>query len=216
MPNISLADIEDRCWQSLDNNTLLYPEPELRGYINEAIRVINNLTGILQEQIVMDVTSQANRVWYDVPPQILVPFKLEYENRYLLSRISMNKIGQLYPNWLTETTAVIGSPVARWVPAGLTKFGLHPADSIGGALIRITGLQAPTLLVNQSDVLPFPNEYVDATEDLAVMSIQLKEIMPIQQAMRSLYPRFMAKMQSQARWRNRVQPAYAEDRKSRM
>lgn len=215
MPNITLGDLVDRCYQDLDNNTLLYPKLEVISYINESIFVINNITGMLQHQVVMDVASQANRVWYDVPSNILIPFKLEYDGRYLLSRMSLTKIGQLYPYWLTERTATIGSPVARWVPVGLTKFGLHPADSRGGAQMRITGIKVPTLLVNDADLLPFPNEYADAVEDLTVMSIQLKEIMPIQQAMQQVYPRFIDKMQSQSKWRNVMQPAYYQDRRSK-
>ena len=216
MPNISLGDLQYRCYQDLDNNTLLYPLPELTAYINESIQVINNITGMLQEQIVLDVASQATRVWSDIPSShILVPFKLEYDGRYLLSRMSLQKIGQLYPYWLTERTATIGSPVARWVPVGLTKFGLHPADSRGGAQMRLSGIKVPVPLANQADVMPFPNEYADAVEDLTVMAIQLKEIMPIQQAMQQAYPRFIDKMQSQSKWRNVMQPAYYQDRRSR-
>ena len=215
MPSLTLGDLQDRVYQSLDRNTLLYPLAEVTDYINEAVLVIGNITGFLQKQVVLPSASQANRVWYDVPADILVPFKLVYDKRYLLNKMSLTKIGCLYPNWTTERSAVVGSPVARWVPVGLTKFGIHPADSNGGAEMRISGIQVPVTLSDPNQVVPFPNEYMDSVEDLVVMSIQLKEVMPIQQAMNSLYPRFLDKMSSQNRWRNVIQPGYPQERKSR-
>ncbi len=210
MPN-NVADLDDRILDRVDNNALLYPQSERLIYINEAQKIINLLGGFLQ--VGSTITSQSGRTWYDTPAPILIPLKVQFDDRFL-HKSSITRKGQVNPTWTQETTALVGYPVASWIPLGLTKFAIHPADSQGGSAILVTGIRDPALLVNSSDTIPFPNEYLEAMEDLTAFSIQLKEGMPILMAAQMLYAKFVAKMGEQKRWRNFSQPALFVQRRS--
>src|SRR6185295_14476337 len=131
MPNVTLADMQDRVYNRLDRNSQLYPVDQVTYYINEALRVLNLFTGFLQTSVPVPTLSVANRVWYDTPSPILIPLKVQFEGTYL-HKYSLTKLGQLHPRWTAENTYNTGCGVTRWTPAGLTKFGIHPADSLGG------------------------------------------------------------------------------------
>ena len=198
----------------MDNNTLLYPQSERYIYYNEAQQVLNLLSGLLQTSVLVPTGSQIKRVWYDVPSPILIPLKVQFNGTYL-HKSSLSKIGQTNPSWLKDTTANLGHPTASWIPVGLTKFGIHPADSIGGADLLVTGIQDPVQFTSSSQTIPFPNEYLEAMEDLSAFSIQLKEGFPILQAAITLYQKFLSKMTENNRWRDNISmPAYGSEIRS--
>lgn len=213
MPVNTLASLQAQVLTRLDGNSLLYPPSEITLYANEAQRIVNNITGLLQTTASYPGTTQAGRVWYDTPAPILIPLKVQFAGRYL-HKSSLLRTGQRNPTWTKDTTAITGSPVARWVPAGLTKFALHPADSTGGFDLAVTGVRDPTLLVNSSDTIPFPDEYEELLEDITAFAIQLKEGFPLFQAAFILYGKVMAKLGQNARWRDLEQPAYVTQRTS--
>lgn len=211
MPTLTLSDIQSSTLSRLDNNTLLYPTAELTAYANEVLKIINNLTGFIQTSVLVPTSSVSNRVWYDVPSPLLVSFKVQVEGRYL-QRHSISRMGQLYPRWTKETTDNTSSQVCRWIPVGLTKFGIHPADSQGGKDILVTGISEPTVLVSGSDILPIPNDYISAIEDLMVFTAQIKEGYPLFQGAAILYTNFLSRMKEQKRWRNMSMPAFYVER----
>ncbi len=215
MPSATVGSLDTAVLNRVDNNALLYPQAERYLYYNEAQRILNLLSGFLQTTVAIPGATQARRVWYDTPSPILIPLRVSCNGTYL-HKSSLTRIGQTKPNWTTETSRNTGYPPASWIPVGLTKFGIHPTDSNGGAELLVTGIQDPVLFDTSTpnQVVPFPNEYFEAMEDLSAFSIQLKEGYPLFQAASILYGKFMAKMGQQSRWRNLMFPVFPVERQS--
>jgi hypothetical protein len=208
MPLLTLQGLIDRVYARLDNNQLLYPTyPVVVWAINEAIQVLNLQTGFIQTTLQVPGWSQQNRVWYDVPAGIVIPTRVQFESTYL-QPATLNGIGQTYPNWTGDTTANTGLPVAYWIPAGLNKFAIYPADALGGQDIRVTGVAEPAPLVNLTDAVPMPNEYVSAFDLLAAHTLQLKESSAMFAQSSTDYQAYMRTMKKAAMWRGMVQPRY--------
>ena len=205
MPSVSLLQLQQRILSRLDGNTLLYPVSEVTAAINECLRVLNLATGIFQ--ISTPIFTESNRIFYDVPTGILIPTRVQFEGQYL-QRTFPNSAGMSNARWVTDTTTNTGMPVSRWIPCGFIKFAIHPADSIGGGQLLITGVQEPVLLANPTDTLTLPNEYTDALVLLAAQILTLKETGAIfEQASLVLndYYRILKKI---VLWRSFVQPKY--------
>jgi len=98
--------------------------------------------------------------------------------------------------------------VAQWWPIGTQKFGIHPADVIGGLPLAIVGVVEPTLLVNPTDVIDLPDEYTQIIDDYAAHVLQLKEGGKIFADASLLYQKFLSVMKDYGRWRYLVQPRY--------
>ncbi len=215
MPAVTVGQLDTRVLNRVDTNSLLYPQAERYLYYNEAQRFLNVITGLLQVTVPVPSGTVSGRVWYDTPSPILIPLKVQFDGTYL-HKSSLTRIGQTNPTWTQDTSSNVGYPPASWVPVGLTKFGLHPAGSIGGAEILVTGIKDPTLFTTSdpSQVIPFPSNYLEAMEDLSAFSIQLKEGFPLFQAAFILYQKFMAKMGEESRWRGLMMPVFPIERMS--
>ena len=207
MPLLTLQSLVDRTYARVDANALLYPLPEVVSAINEALIVLNLQTGFIQTTVQVPGWSQVNRVWYDVPDGIVIPTRVQFEFNYL-NPANLNGIGQQYPNWISDTTGTTGMPVTYWVKAGLKKFAIYPADSLGGQDIRVTGVAEPTPLVAMSDTVPLPNEYISAFDLLASHTLMLKESSVMFSHASLDFQGYMRIMKKAAIWRGMVQPRY--------
>lgn len=207
MPLLTLNDLVARVYARLDGNASLYSLPRLVDAINEAIQVLNLQTGFIQTTVQAPNYSQTNRVWYDVPAGIVIPTRVQFEAWYL-QPATLNGIGQMYPNWTSDTTANTGLPVSYWIPAGVTKFAIYPADALGGQDIQVTGVAEPTPLANMTDSVPIPNEFVSAFDLLAVHTLQLKESSTMFGQSSLDYQAFMRIAKKASMWRGMVQPRY--------
>jgi hypothetical protein len=207
MPTVTLAQLQERIYSRLDNNTLLYEQVEVTARINECMRTLNLFTGILQVTLQTPTLSQPGRVWYDVPQGIIVPIRVQFSDTYL-NKIFPTSMGMSNARWVSDTTANTGLPVSEWVPCGFTKFALHPADSIGGSEIFVTGIMETPLLINQTDTVAIPNEFTDALVLSASATLMLKETSKLKEqgnAVLSDYYKILKKIQI---WRNWLQPRF--------
>ena len=207
MPLVTLAMLQARVYSRLDNNQFLYPAFQVTAALNEALRVLNLSTGFIQGTYQMPGWSQSNRVWYDVPAQILIPLRVFFEGN-ALKRTTVWNLGASHPNWTAETTANTGIPVSFWAPCGLTKFAIYPADSIGGQDISVTGVLEPTPLVNLTDIVNLPNEYASAVDLLAAHVLQLKESSKIFSQSSADYQKYLSVNKHMTMWKGLTQPAY--------
>ena len=207
MPTVTLSQLQSRVYSRLDNNALLYTASEVTAAINEQIRVINLITGYIQTSVLVPGSSRPNQQWYNVPAGILVPLRVQFEQT-VLEKYSLTNMGMIAPNWLTENTANTGAPVSHWTSVGLQKFAIHPADSVGGNDILVTGIAEPVLLVSGSDTISFPNEYAEALEDMAVVTLVMKESGTIFTQASVMYQKFISKMKQFQRFENLRWPAY--------
>jgi hypothetical protein len=153
------------------------------------------------------VITRPGQLWYDVPYPIFIPLRLQFETQFL-EKFALSNLGSVSPNWMTETTANTGVQVSHWATAGLNKFAIHPVDAIGGNIIQITGVQEPQLLVNPTDVIQFPNEFSELIEDMAVVTLVLKEGGKIFSDASILYQKYLSKLKQWKRWQSAVMPAY--------
>lgn len=207
MPLLTLQALVDRVYARLDGNSLLYSLPIVIDKINEAIQLMNLQTGFIQATVLVSGGSQANRVWYNTPAGIVIPTRVQYGYNYL-QPATLNGIGQSYPNWISDTTANTGLPVSYWVKAGLNKFGIYPADVLGGEDIRVTGVAEPAPLVNLTDAVPMPNEYVSAFDLLASHTLQLKESSTMFAQSSLDFQAYIRIVKKAGIWRGMIQPRY--------
>ena len=201
----TLADLEQNVYSQLDDNSLFYTQAEVDRAINEAIRVLNLYTGYLQESA-SGGTTTVNRVFYDVPSAILWPTAVYYGGR-VLKKATVPAIGGFRKRWLADTGAKYG-PVAEWVPIGIRKYAIHPACSIGSVALTVEGVAEPTEMVNATDVLEFPDEYLDTMTDLAVHILPLKEGGKVFADSASSYQDFLKGVQGISMWQKLKQPRF--------
>jgi hypothetical protein len=204
MPSYTLADLEQRVYSRLENNSVFYPQAEVDAAVNECLRVLNLHTGFLQNSVV--ITSEAGRVFYDIPYPMLFPIAVTLAGRQL-KRSSLPSMALKFRDWTRHASSTFG-PVADWMPLGIRKLAIHPADSTGGRELKIYGVIEPTVLVGATDAIILQDEYVDILEEYAAHIIQLKEGGKIFSDASLLFLRFQEKMREYARWRNYVQPRY--------
>ncbi len=207
MPLVTLGALKARVYSRLDGNTLLYQPSEVASALNEAVQVVNLSTGFIQGTFQIPGWSQANRIWYDTPAQILIPLRVTFEGMYL-QPTTLWQLGASYPNWTADTTSSVGLPVSYWVPCGLTKFGIYPADSLGGCDIRVTGVMEPVPLVADTDILNLPNEYASAVDFLAAHTLMLKESSTIFAHGSTDYQKYLSVNKKMTIWKGLTQPRY--------
>lgn len=174
MPLLTAADLDARILARLDNNTQLYQQPERYAALTESARVLNILTAFSQITLPASAPTQKNRIWYDVPYGIVSPTRVQIDNRFL-QRTSLIQIGRAHKQWVRETTASLRQPITNWVPLGVRKFGIWPADSCPGKIIQITGIAEVPPFVYPTDTIRLSNDLLSAFDLLAVHVLQLKE-----------------------------------------
>lgn len=167
----TLATLEALVYsRALEDNTTGFPPTEVDAIINEAIRVINLMSGFYEGSVTL--ISQAGQLIYSTPTGMLFPQRVQFESQQL-DPIPITRIGQDYRTWTTDTTAKIG-PVARWVPIGINYFAIHPADSTGGGSIAVTGVMETPLLVLPTDAMVIPDQYVNIIVEYCAQRLPLK------------------------------------------
>lgn len=204
---LTLADLRARAYARLDGNELLYPTAELDRYINEAIKSINLIVGFQQKSIIIPHQTQENRFWYSIPNEIIFPLRVKIENTYLQPS-SIANIGRSTPQWITDTTYNTQSPVASWVRFGFRKLAIHPASSVGGLDITVTGVSEPKTLIEPSDTIQFSNDVMAAFDLYTAHAILLKES-PKEFAMgSSAYQDYLRLVKKLSIWKSFVAPRY--------
>ena len=208
MPTINLQSLLDRQLGAVDGNSGLYGQPERISLANEAVTVINLLTGFLEvtASLFSAGSTPITRI-YTVPGSVLVPWSVQWEGR-LLSKISLRRLGRAYPSWATDTTDALG-PVQRWTPIGLRSFFLHPIPTQGGRLIEVTGMKQPTPMADPvNDMIPVPNEYVGMFDDYFKHRGTLKEGGKIFADASISYQAFLTKVKRASAYQQWLAPRY--------
>ena len=174
MANLTLADIKDQVYSRLEDNREMYQDQEVTDAINEAYRIMSMFCGwVNRTSSISSGYTIADRTFYDVPDDIIFPQKVDFEGQ-ALEKVSLFSMSQMRPSWVRETTANSGRNVSQWVPIGIRKIAIHPADSVGGGLLQVTGIGEPVQLVNDTDIVLIPKEGVLPVCDYAAHSVQCK------------------------------------------
>ena len=180
----TLAELQSSVYARLENNTLFFPAAEVTDIINEALRAINIVTGFYQGTP-DSLISVAGKLVYNVPAGMLYPQRVQFEQTQL-DAIPITRIGQDYRTWATDTTNKLG-PVARWIPVGIDKFCIHPADSVGGSRIFVTGVLETPVLALPDDAMTLDEEWADMVVEYCASRLPLNTSGPSTSAALSLY-----------------------------
>lgn len=174
MPIVTLGELIQQAYDRVENNRAFYPREEVVDIINEGICVFNLFTAFLQETVELPGLTVAGRVFYAVPPPIIIPIRIQYEGR-LLEPYALSNIDQAVPDWLKHNSNSEGYPPQQWVPIGIDKFALYPADAEGGRSVQVTGVIEPPPLVEDDDEMIFPVEIGNTFSDYCAHALQLDE-----------------------------------------
>lgn len=213
MPSVTLGSLVSRVYQYLENNTLFYTRDDVVSAVNEAVRTLNLFTGFLQSSAPMMLTVK-NRVFYDVPSTILLLQRVKFRGRYL-EPVGLTAYSNTEPNWMLARTTTRNIPVTYWIPIGMTRFALSPADGIGGGQMILTGVTEPTPLVTDDQVMQFPNEYDTTVIELAKHTVQLDEGGVIFAQAATGYQDFLSDEKKLSLFRALKMPSYYVDQKLR-
>lgn len=174
MATLTLGFLKDQVLSRLENNDQMFQSDELTDAINEAICISNMLCGWYQSTIpISTLTTIADRHIYDTPNGIIFPIRVTFEDQ-VLEVSNLFAIINDWPSFLRDTTSNTGNQVSRWVPLGLTKFAIHPADSVGGGSLMVTGISEPDTLTDDEDQIHIPKEGITTVCDYAAHIVQCK------------------------------------------
>lgn len=180
----TFAQLKTLVYARLENNDVMWEDAEVGDIINECLQSINNVCGFYQGTAA-PIISVAGQLVYAVPSGVLYPQRCQFESSQL-DPCPITRIGRDYRTWTTDTTAKLGA-VARWVPIGINYFAIHPADSIGGNSIFVTGvLETPTLVL-PTDAITLEDQYISLLVTSVYSRLVLKLSGPATLAGLSLY-----------------------------
>jgi hypothetical protein len=205
MPTVTLANLEDYVYSTLEQNNLFYPAAEVDSCINDAIRILNLFTGFLNNTATVAAIKTASI--YSVPAGILIPTKVMFGTR-TLEKSSVTKISMAYPCWMNETAADAGIPVSYWFPIGVTKFGIYPRPAANGTNLSVTGVAEPDLLTTGASTIAYPTEFADILEVYAEHAVQLKAAGVVAKASMSAYQDFLGRMNELKRYKAKIAPRF--------
>lgn len=206
MPTFTLSALQGLVYDGLDGNNLLYPTAQVTSVLNEVLRKVNLLTGFSQDTIAVPGSTVANQLLYSTPPGILVPLKVYYEEQEL-EKYSLRQLSERYRNWAVDLNTWEGQ-VARWFTLGLTTFGIHPLDTIGGGLLEVQGITPFTPLSLPGDFVNLNDELCEILVKYCRGRLMIKETGgPFEQA-GLVYQEFIRSMKAMTIWTEMQWPAY--------
>jgi hypothetical protein len=202
----TLAMLEELVWDRLENNTVLYTQPEVDAIINEALSIANMFIGFYQTTQTVSGGSVAGQQIYSMPASIIFPVRVQFNGRQLEKTVRGQLAKQNY-SWCTDTTTTRG-PVAHWIPFGTTAFALHPIDARGGGVIQVIGIsQVPTLSA-PNDVIALEDEQVGIISDYCAHRLPLKLPGKIFADASELYKQFLRDIKRKTMWTRFAAPRY--------
>lgn len=206
MARFTLADLKALVYARLENNFWMYQPDEVRLAINHAYWLSNMICAWNQETYPLNSGATiANRHIYNVPDAIIFPTKVVFEGQDL-ERVSLSALSNGWPLFLQDTTASTGKQVSRWCPVGINKFILHPADSVGGGYVEVSGIAQPAEMINDTDMVYIPKEGVTAVVDCAAHQVQCKlQGTPFLQSL-GMFKNFQGLLQLNKYWDSYKQP----------
>ena len=206
MPYVTANQLDQRILSRIDNNYLLYPQPKRYAAMNEAIRILNLFTSMFQATV--QLTTQPNRTWYSIQGLGLIfPSRCQFENTYL-EQTSFLQLGRSKPSWVTDTSANQLTPPTSWLPFGFNTIAIHPADSLGGRSLLVTGCAEPPQLVNPTDTINLNNSYFAAFDEYASHILLLKESPKTFAQASESYKAFMRIIKEVTIYRGFIAPQY--------
>lgn len=191
-------------WAALDGNTAFYPQAEVDRAINEQVRVANLFVGFIQDSVT--ITTEAGKFFYAIQAPMVIPLAVSLNGKRL-NRSSLPVLVATKRNWLNDTTANTG-PVMSWIPLGIRRLAIYPADAAGGRTLTVDGVVDPTPLVNGTDVIEAQDEVLDGIQQMTAHVLQLKEGGKVFADSTTAYQNFLRQMKLAEMWNEIVHPRW--------
>lgn len=205
---VTRLQLRDRIYDRLENNRTLYSDAELNRAINNALRLINGVSGFWQRTLPLNNLAQDRVAIYTLPDSMFIPSAVYYETRPL-NPTSVRELGLMHPTWRTDTTGSTGVNVRDWAPLSFRQFAIWPAPSKGGRVITVSGICLDTDLTADDATLPIGDTFIDLAEDWAFMWLVMKESgKPFADAVRQSSPRWRTKLEELRKWQSFRSPNF--------
>lgn len=215
MPTQTLGDVIARVYSKIDNNTALYTRLDVVEELNDSFSACNLFVGAVIKKVPIltvgldPAVPSVPQLVYPVPDGMIFPVAVDYEGRSL-SPVSLRSLAGMYRSWATDVSSP-GRPVKEWAPLGITKFILHPMDSAGGRELLVTGVAEPEILVNDTDLISLPGDFVDDVVELTASVLPLREGGQVfVAAVTGLFASFINRMKIKAAYTNLEWPTFYE------
>lgn len=156
---ITLGEMKTKLMDRLGNSVFWDKYAEVAIYINEALRVWNLMTGQWKDKFTYNTV--ANQIFYTISDHILKPMRVTF-NGLPLDLTSLFSLDNGEAGWQADS-----SVPNVWFPVGLTKIGIHPADSVGDNSLVVEGLVLAPVLTDDTAYLDLGEWQVQALLDYA-------------------------------------------------
>lgn len=207
MPTVTLAQLESRVWDSLDNNHQEFPENYVRLVLNQGLTRLNLLIGYNQATIaVPGGFTNAGVLQYQTPAGIIIPMRVDIDG-LPMERYSLERLAREHQSWAVDDSSTLG-PSSRWASIDLRNFVIHPIDAYGGSLLEVTGIAPIIPMFVQDDVATLDDVWIEILVDYAKMRLLLKEQGKAFFDQGFSFKAALRKSQQMAVWKNIQWPEY--------
>ena len=212
MPAYAFSAITGMILSRLENNSALYPTPDVEQDANDAIGAIQLRFGPVSATVTISGGTVIGKHLYAVPSGIIYPSSVTVDG-LAMGKTSLRGMGLRNPNWLTESDDS-GVQVQTWVPIDLQTFALYPASSTAGRVIQVTG-PADLSALTGAAALNIDDKYVEMIVDLASHTLPIVEGGQIFAQASGLYQNYIRRGKADERWQTMKWPQYFVKSKSR-
>ena len=158
-------------WESVP----FWSDAEADRAINEALRWWNLFTGYWRKVEVILTT--VNTVFYSLSSTIILPARVNFST-FPMDVGSVFDLNQGRPNWRGETTTT-GAPVptrpAVWVPIGMKRIAIWPADAVGATTLVVDSVRTTPTLSADGDFIDIGREELSILAGEALHIAAFKE-----------------------------------------
>jgi hypothetical protein len=152
-----------------------WTDTEALHAINESLRVWNMLTGMWKQTQTKSTT--AGTVWYTFSSSFVYNMKVSFGS-YPMEVGSVSSMNNGRATWQGETTTDGGEVPTRptiWIPAGLRRLAIWPADAAGGNMLVVDGVCITPVLSANTDFIDLAQSEHDALLGEALHVLAFKE-----------------------------------------
>jgi hypothetical protein len=171
---VTLADFRtslQAAWESVP----FWTDAEADRAINEALRWWNLFTGYWRK--VETIPTTASTVFYGLSSTIILPARVNFSS-YPMDVGSVFDMNQGRPAWRGETTTtggVVPTRPAVWIPIGMKRIAIWPADAAGGTQLLVDSVRSTPTLSADGDYLDIGREELSALSGEALHIAAFKE-----------------------------------------
>lgn len=204
---ITRSELRSRVLNRLDGDDVFYSESSRDMMIDHSLRIVNLFSGRMQTSAVVPGGSVSEQYEYDVPAGILLPTAVHFDGEPL-KRSPLVSHSRAHPRWMNETNQSTRMDTACWIPIGITKFALWPADYYGGATITVFGIAEPSFTGADDEEFSIGEGDSEAVEEHASHILTAAEAGKVfyDSTVRIFRRSYQKKMQEIQAWQGEIMP----------